>query len=607
MDSFATDERIRMLYAHAPTVVLANLINCGLVAFSLWGRIDSAVLLTWVSAIAVTTLVRVGLWYAYRVRGRTGTVDAGRWGRRYILCATFSGLLWGGTAVLFIRPDDPVTLILVTFVIGGMAAGAVTALSSYLPAFYLYLAACILPLEVRLLTDGGVLHSAMGAMGLMYFTALVISARSFNAALTRAHDLTADKERLLATMDQEVRSRTKDLVETNVRLETEVAERKTAEAALEVARTEAEKSNQAKSRFLAAASHDLRQPLQSMFLFAHALYRHIADTRGRDELVKIERGLDVLKGLLDSLLDLSRLDINVIEPKIEAIPLQPMLDDLLASYRRVAASKSITLHGGPPCAVRVESDPTLLGRMVRNLVENAIRYTERGSITLTARPAGAVVRIAVEDTGIGIPADQLERIFEEFHQIGNPERDKGRGLGLGLSIVQHLSSILGHPVAVRSQLGRGSTFTIEVPLATAEAAEAAPPAAPQPVATGRRVMVIDDDPMVLLALGSVFETWGYTVTMAGSEREAVEQCPPDAPPQLVIADYRLRGGKVGTDAIRSVRAAVAAPIPGIVLTGETGNECVAAADSLGAMILHKPVTPNQLDFAVRHLFGDAHA
>jgi signal transduction histidine kinase/ActR/RegA family two-component response regulator len=587
-------ELIRLLYRQVPAVLAANLINSNLVVAALWQSDDQRVLVAWASAVLALSLMRVGLWTRYRFRPSKDDADGtktARWGWFYTVGSTASGLLWGMAAVLFVRQGDPISLLLISFVLGGMAAGAVTSLSSNLPAFYLYLLTSLLPLGGQMLVMGDRVSLAICGMAAVYAVGLVVICRNFNAALIRALTLNEENAQLLASMEEKVQDRTSDLQAAN--------------AMLTEARAEAEQANQAKSRFLAAASHDLRQPLQSMFLFANALHHHVSSKSGMDALVRIERGLDVLKGMLDSLLDVSRLDVNVIQPELAVFPLGPMLDDICVSYRRVAASKRIELCCGPLNDVLVHSDQGLLGRMVRNLVENAIRYTETGQITLSTRLSGGHVHVDVTDTGIGIAADQLDRIFEEFHQIGNPERDKARGLGLGLAIVQRLSTILDHPVDVRSILGEGSTFSIQVP---AVEGVSLLPAAAVPAAgftdLGRSVALIDDDPLVLLALGTVFEGWGYAVTMAGSKEEALGRLQPSAAPHLIVADYRLRNGKVGSDAIKGIRAACGVSVPSIILTGETGRECETDAEELGAMVLHKPVTPNQLDFALKRLFGD---
>lgn len=581
-------ELITLLFRYVPAVLAANFVNASLVVIALWRHADHRVLLGWFAAIMALSFLRFALWLSHR---RYAGAGAPHWGRRYTWGSAASGLIWGSAAFLFIHPGNPISLILISFVIGGMGAGAVTSLSAHLPAFYLYLFASMLPLELRLISLGDRTSLAMAGMAVVYIIGLVLIGRTFHAALIHSMTLNEENKVLLATREQEVMSRTADLQAANLDLER--------------ARTEAEHANQAKSRFLAAASHDLRQPLQSMFLFAASLHYHLRDKKGKEALVRIERGLDILKGLLDSLLDLSQLDIDVIKPKFATFPLRPMLDEIVAAYGRVAISKGIALECGPLAGAQVRSDPMLLGRMVRNLVENALRYTERGRIVLSSHAVGGRVRIEVEDTGIGIAPDQLGRIFEEFHQIGNPERDKARGLGLGLSIVQRLSRVLDHRVKVRSEPGIGSTFSIDLPAAEETIAQSGPEPADMAIAggSGQRAIIIDDDPMVLLALNCVLEQWGYGVTMAGSEEEAVECMKAEITPDLIVADYRLRNGRVGTDAIRGVRTACGTTVPSIVLTGETGTEWVAEAEALGAIVLHKPVTPHDLAFALKRLTG----
>ena len=603
-------ELARLLYRQMPAVLAAHLINSALVVFALWYSAERAGLLAWAAAIAVLTLARVLVWLRYRRRVPVnGEFEAARWTSYFTMGSLAAGVVWGSAVLLFVSPGQPTSLILFSFVIGGMAAGAVTTLSSHPPAFFAYILTSVLPLAAALLALGDRTGLAMGGMVGAYVVALLVIGRNFNAVLVKAITINTENRHLLAEMEGEVQGRTAALTATNRRLEIEIAERRNAQAQLEEARAEAERANEAKSRFLAAASHDLRQPLQSMFMFTAVLRHHVADARGGETLTHIERSLDVLKEMLDSLLDVSRLDVNVIHPELAAFAVQPLLDDILDDYRRIAEGKGLALGGGGRCEARVTSDPNLLARMVRNLVDNAIRYTGRGWVSLSGRVVGDTVHVDVADSGTGIAPDQLERIFEEFHQVDNPERDKARGLGLGLAIVQRLSAILDHPVTVTSSLGEGSTFSIALPLAPAAGAVAAaePPAATEAAAgQGRRVLLLDDDEMVLQALGSAFEDWGYVVVTAGSEDEALSRLPPGAcPPQLIVADYRLRDGRVGTDAIRHIRERCATPVPGIVLTGETGEEYLADAEALGATVLHKPVTPQQLASALERLFAAA--
>lgn len=380
----------------------------------------------------------------------------------------------------------------------------------------------------------------------------------------------------------------------------DVTEGKRAEESLRQAREEAERANIAKSKFLAAASHDLRQPMQSLFLFHDILKPHVAQG-GQEALKHLGRGLDAMRELLDSLLNISQLDAGIVQPSLEEFGVHQVIEQIGASYAPVAAAKGLEFRVAT-CRTVVRSDRTLLGRMVRNLLENAMRYTEAGWIAVECHEAGGYLSIEVHDSGIGIAPEHLERIWEEFHQVGNPERDRNRGLGLGLAIVRRLSCLLDHKVEVRSIPGQGSIFSIAVPCGSAE---------PQPARTTKGIvaghgwlaLLVDDDPIVLLGLKATFEAWGYEVLAAGSADQALtllEDC--GRRPDVIVADYRLREGRSGTAAILRVRTKYGFEVPGIVLTGETGQEVRDAAAKLSLAIIHKPVTPRQLADALNELF-----
>jgi PAS domain S-box-containing protein len=350
----------------------------------------------------------------------------------------------------------------------------------------------------------------------------------------------------------------------------DITERKAAEEALRRAKEEAERANLAKSKFLAAASHDLRQPLQSLTLFTGELKGYVQGPRGQQALKQLEHGLGALRALLDSLLDVSQLDAGIVKPEIIDFPISAVLDEIAASYAPVAAAKSLGWRA-ESCTEWVRSDMTLLGRVLRNLVENAIRYTKSGHIRLTCRPIEDRLHIEVEDTGIGIPPEQLDRIFDEFHQVGNQARDRAQGLGLGLAIVRRIADLLGHRIETRSRPGEGSIFSIELPLAVAEPASlpGSRDGGSDHNGQGRLVVVIDDDAMVLESLEVILTEWGYQAISASSAEEAVAQVRKlGRRPDIVIADYRLQDGRTGTEAILAIRALFDHPIPGLILTGE---------------------------------------
>jgi PAS domain S-box-containing protein len=377
------------------------------------------------------------------------------------------------------------------------------------------------------------------------------------------------------------------------------------EAAQRSAKEEAQRASAAKSRFLAASSHDLRQPLQSLILFTGVLKKYVQGARGQQALKQLEDGLGALKALLDSLLDVSKLDAGMVTPEIIDFPISEVLDEIAASYAPIASAKGLGWRV-ESCSDWVRSDKTLLGRVLRNLIENALRYTVSGHIRIVCGRVGGGgigggvgerLRIAVEDTGIGIPADHLDRIFEEFHQVGNPARDRRQGLGLGLAIVRRISNLLDHRIEARSTLGEGSTFSIELPLGAQ--GSACPPdredTSPGQEGRGRLAVVVDDDAMVLDSLQAILTDWGYQVlTAADTEQAIAEVREVGRPPDIVIADYRLREGHTGMEAIYTVRALFDQPIPGLILTGETDLDFQRTALAHGLGIAHKPVTPSQL-------------
>ncbi|WP_376967700.1 PAS domain-containing protein (plasmid) [Azospirillum sp. A26] len=369
----------------------------------------------------------------------------------------------------------------------------------------------------------------------------------------------------------------------------------------ERAREAAEQAARSKSRFLAAASHDLRQPLQALFLFLEVVKPHIS-AEGQGTFGHLSAGLNTLRELLDSLLNISRLDAQIVRPAIEDFAIGEVIEPIANAYAPVAAAKGLELrvfHGNE----MVRSDRTLLGQMVRNLIENALRYTEQGYVSITCAKAVGALRIDVGDSGIGIPAEHLDLIWEEFHQVGNPERDRSQGLGLGLAIVNRLSELLNHAVEVRSTPGAGSVFSIEIPFGCDALPPVANPVA-NPVAAvaegGGLAVLVDDDTIVLLGLTAIFEHWGYEVLAADSLDLVLDMLKADGRvPDVILADYRLRAGQVGIEVIFNIRDIYGSDIPGLLLTGETDDEVSGRAAAHGLVIVHKPATSQGLRTALQ--------
>lgn len=363
------------------------------------------------------------------------------------------------------------------------------------------------------------------------------------------------------------------------------------------AREAAERANTAKTKFLAAASHDLRQPVQAIVFFASVLGHKIgAKHPAMPVLEDLQASVEGLNILLDSLLDVSKLDAGLVVPKTTAFSVGAILDRIAAEFQQTAAAKGLDLTVVPSSAT-VRSDPALLSRIVQNLMSNAVRYTARGRILAGCRRTANALRIEVWDTGPGIPPERSREIFEEFTQLGNPERDRSQGLGLGLAIVDRLARLLGHGVSLRSRPGMGSVFSVEVPLVASVRRRPIIPAKPTAAKQrqDRLVVLIDDERIVLRGLSMVLESWGYKVVAATSEAEAMDMLGRVAErPGLILADYRLREGQTGTQAVAHIRNLFNEAIPSIIITGDTAPERLREAEASGLSILHKPVQPPAL-------------
>ncbi|MGD9741262.1 MAG: ATP-binding protein [Dongiaceae bacterium] len=372
----------------------------------------------------------------------------------------------------------------------------------------------------------------------------------------------------------------------------DISERKQVEDELRAAHGEAERANLAKSRFLAAASHDLRQPLQAVTMFVAALKARGGGGDALDIIRSIQASLRATNDLLDALLDVSRLDAGVLQPKPRPIPVVDLVERIADEFAPQAADRALRFRAFP-IAATIETDPALLDRVLTNLVSNAMRYTEKGGVLLGCRLRGDRLRFEVWDTGIGIPADEIGRIFEEFYQIGNPERDRTRGLGLGLTIVDRMARLLGYRIFVRSIPGRGSCFAVEVPLAgTPERRNDA--RVPRGIA-GSFLLAIDDEPVQRKAMELLFRQWGCEVLTAGSADEALAKLAWAARPlDAIVADYRLRDGVTGAQAIARIRQALHRPVPALLLTGDTEPARLIEAKASGFDLMHKPVDPARL-------------
>lgn len=569
-------EKIEVLFRNTSFTLVTNLLLSGGLVWVLWEVADPGALMGWWAAIIFLVGVRLVLLIGYRHRARQGAVP---WHTYLTVATVLAGAAWGAAGILFFIPTSPIALIFVTIILAGITAGSVPAYSSWPPAQYASIPTA-LPLAIRYLVEGGD-FAVMGLMCVLYLLNVLASARQVSRVLDQSIRLRLEKQELVQQLQEE-------------------------KSAAEEARMRAEEANVAKSKFLAAASHDLRQPLHAVNLFVDAL-RHASDQKRADEvLAHLEASSQSLEELLNELLDISKLEAGLFKPEVCALDLQEILDGLERELRPVADEKGIEL-GFVATRLKVHSDALMLGRVLRNIITNAIRYTEQGAVLVGCRRMRGGVAIAVYDTGPGIPPEYHQAIFREFYQLGNPERDRRKGLGLGLAIVDGLCRILGHSLTLRSIPGRGSAFFVQVPIAPQkEVVPIIPREDCLADLQGCSILIIDDEPIICQAMDEVLGNWGCRVLTVESAREALalmdeKEFIPDA----IVADYRLREGRTGNEAISEIRKAVDQQIPALIVTGDTAPERLREASASGYFLLHKPVQPARLRIALTRLLEAA--
>lgn len=407
------------------------------------------------------------------------------------------------------------------------------------------------------------------------------------------------------SLEARVRERTAELTQLNTQLVSEIDVRKQAEVHLLEAKREAEEANLSKTKFLAAVSHDLLQPLNAARLFTGSL-AELPEVSSCLGLVKnISNSLDDVENLLGTLVDISKLDAGVIKADISVFALDQLLDNLAVEHQQFAKSVGLTLDF-VPSTVLVRSDIHLLARVLRNFLSNAIRYTERGRVLLGCRRHAEHVSIEVWDTGIGIAEDKKEEIFHEFKRGDGQRLKHDRGLGLGLAIVEKITRILGHPVCVSSRPGLGSVFSVQVPLAQPHELQRQPqievPAYTLDRLQGARVWVLDNDVAICLAMRTLLEGWGCLVSSGLSEEDLAEQVGDfQADVDLLIVDYHLDNDVNGVDVVVNINRQRRVPIPTLMITANYSNELKQQMRELGHTLLHKPVKPLRLKTAMNHL------
>lgn len=517
-------------------------------------------LLAWLTAALAVPAWRYRIVRSF-LHTKPGISQTRAWAHRMAATTLADGLVWGIAGYAFLNPQAMPPQLLLLGMLVGIPAGSIFINSWWPPSLYFYAIPSLGLTALGLLRQATPPHAAIAGGLIVYLAIIYQIMRQAHAAAHESIKLRFENLDLIAQLRRE-----KNL---------------------------AEEANRAKSKFLAAASHDLRQPLHALGLFAAALDERIRHPSVRNLVENINRSVDALEDLFDGLLDISRLDSGVITPQIRDVALAPLLERLENEYVSQARAKGLVWHASISDSV-VRTDPLMIERILRNLLSNAIRYTERGEVRLTCTTGDDSLLIEVADTGIGIAPEHQSEVFNEFVQLDNPERDRRKGVGLGLAIVQRMVRLLDHPLEMRSQPGTGTRFYLTLPLDQIDSADtgAKKPADGQ-LRHQTLVLVIDDEADVREAMQTLLDEWGYTVVAVANASEAVA-CLAGRKPTAIVADYRLRSGQTGLDAIALLRSTIGAEIPALLVSGDTHPQRKTEAQQNNIAFLHKPLAPARL-------------
>lgn len=557
-------DRIRVLYQQVRSVLIGNLLVAMLLTTFLYSYTNDILSVYWFVVVVVFSVIRYLLLRQYYRKERDDN-DVIKWGWVFAITAFVSGCTWGVTSILFLQTDNLVVMVFLLMTLTGITVGSSASLSNFANSYYAFAIPTILPFGYVLSATG---QSDLIILSLMLFVFLLLQ-----LVVAKKNQATLDNSILL-------RNENAELVEQ-----------------LEIKKDKAEKANSAKTRFLAAASHDLRQPLHAMSLLLSVLSEYKQGDEQLTIIEKIKRSSLSLESLLESLLDISKLDAGVINIEINPFKIQPLFDVLSDEFKPVAEEKGLDIQFSPS-SVLINSDVQIIERILRNLISNAIRYTDQGKILVGCRQSESLVRLCVCDTGLGIDDSNKELIFEEFQQLNNHNRDRNKGLGLGLSIVKRLTELLGLTITLRSSAGKGSAFIVECPRSVViedDQKNSSQVISSYPKLAEKTIVIIDDEEEIRNALALLLNSWGCKTFELTCMDDVSQKLLPRIRPDMIITDYRLSNHETGVQVIAAIQSYYEdGDIPAVIITGDTSPERIKEAEESGFTMLHKPVGGGKL-------------
>jgi len=485
------------------------------------------------------------------------------WMLRACLSALLMGLSWGVLPGWFHTDGDLVFMVIMCCVFTGYVSAAVPTTFFYAPVFCSFAAGISLPFWLMLFNYQGEVYDFLKVALILYIGILVYAACNMHILFKQYAQTTFEKLQLVDDLEQE--------------------------------RNVATRATHSKTQFFAAASHDLRQPLNAINLFVDSLRYRNKDEKDAQTLDKISRSLRSLNKMLHSLLDISKLDASAVQNEPISIELLPLVNQLLDEVRPQTQGIDFVIDIAPETAVWC--DPMIIQRILSNLIDNAVKFTAKGGVKIKSKSHDELVRLSIEDSGVGIPAANLDTIFDEFQQLNNPERNRDKGLGLGLSIVKRLCDLAGIPIGIRSEVGSGTTLTLEL-TQSASPTKSLVHQSPQKSLRGLIVTIVDDEDDILSGMQDVISTWGCQVITATTGTKIIERLTQQhIKPDLIISDLRLKE-ESGDRLIEQLREEFNSPIPAILITGDTAPERINLALETGYQVLYKPIETKQLKLAI---------
>ena len=557
-------EQVKLLYTNMRVVFAGNIISISVLIVIFWDLGNRLYMTVWLVVMSLMLIFRFFDTRKFLSLAESNEFHTETWERRLIVGTALSGVMWGILFALLFTPSFPEYVLFVLCGYASMVSGANATASARVRVFLAYLLPSSIPISMVVMFAGGSLYFIMGFGILIYMVANIVVSINFNKIIVNAIRLRFENLNLIEELQKE--------------------------------KLAAEKAVMAKDNFLASASHDLRQPLHAQGLYLDAIEENVRDA-GKEQLNSIRKTNEALSGLFNSLLDVSRLNSGIVKVDKKSLNLKGLLDPIVEEFKGNTERKGLSLELVCPTALSVVVDQNLFKRVIRNLLSNALRYTNSGGVVIECLGTRKdEVIISVIDTGIGIPENEKDSIFNEYHQLNNPERDREKGLGLGLAIVKKMCKLMEIPLKCESDLGKGSSFSMIIPKSDVKKSKTIEAITPQ-ILTGAHVLVIDDEKEILDGMIQLFESWDCKTTVAESEAEALEKLKKaenKRPIDLIIADYRLRDNKTGAEAIVGIQSFLKRKVSAIIITGDTSEQRLKEATQKGFYLLHKPVAPARL-------------